>query len=301
MTIKQLSVGQVGTINVQVPYLEIGSGSPRGMIVAGQHGNEWSPLFVLEALLAKPHKLRGSAVIVPVANPFGFIAATRNETIEAKDLNRQFPGRPDGDFASRLAAALIDLTRGADFVIDLHTFSRQTPFLAGYTTMDGATPLAVNRLLSLLNPDIIWKVNEKVGEDRRFVGSFDGALAAAGTPAVFIEMPNYQQIAPTMVERITQSIRAVFDGFNSTATDSVPSAPQFRQRYLYADAAGVFTPAVHPLGTVTEGQTIGRIATLPAFEAVDVRAPVTGTVITIKGKEIVRTGSKIGSIGLPAE
>ncbi len=292
------TIGTIGTITIDLPILQFGSGTPRVLLTAVQHGAELSPLWIIKQLIAQQKKIKGTTTIIPVANPFGMIQSTRNEPIEGKNLNRQFPGSRTGDFTSRLAATIMDIAVTQDAVIDLHTFSRQSPFLVGFSADEAGMPTAaVQKLLSLLQPDIIWRVAENKGEDRRFVGSFDGALTAVGIPSVFIEMPNIQSIAPELIERISDSIVQTCNGLTK-ATPMQPTAPICTAKYLYADTAGLFAPLVKPLDTVTAGQVIARITSIPEFTETSVTTPVSGTVMTIKGTDIVRTGSKIASIGI---
>ena len=296
MTVNKLQIGAVGTFSVEIPYLEVGSGFPKGLITAVQHGGEWSPLWIIKELLKTPPQT-GTMTIIPIANPFGFVFGQRNEVIEGKDPNRQYPGRADGDFSARIADTIFSMAKTLDFVIDLHTFSRQAPFLAGYAQNEKADRYTVEKMIQLLQPDVVWAVDEKKGEDRRFNGSFDGALAREGIPSVFIEMPNYQMISDGLIARIATGVRNVFEGFQAPLGQS-KEIKRFSAKYLYADDAGIFDPLVKPLETVVAGQQIGTVSCFPTFEAKKVITPITGTLLTIKGKDVIRTGTKLGSIGV---
>lgn len=296
MTIQNLFIGSIGSFRVDLPILQLGSGSPRGLVVAVQHGGEWSPLWIVKELLRRPPSL-GSLTIIPVANPFGFVFGERNEMIEGKDPNRQYPGRPDGDFSARIADAIFSLAQAADFVIDLHTFSRQAPFLAGYAQDEKSDRSSVEKMVRLLQPDVVWTVDEKKGDDRRFNGSLDGALARNGIPSVFIEMPNYQMISDFLIARIAAGVRNVFEGFQEPLAQS-KEIKRFSAKYLYANDAGIFAPSVKPLEKVYTGQQIGTLSLFPTFENKSVTTPIGGMVLTIKGKDVIRTGTKIGSIGV---
>ncbi|MBI5037615.1 MAG: succinylglutamate desuccinylase/aspartoacylase family protein [Candidatus Kerfeldbacteria bacterium] len=291
-------IGTIGTIPVDLPILQFGSGTPRVLITAVQHGGELSPLWIIKQLIAQQEKIQGTITIIPVANPFGIIQGTRNEPIEGANLNRAFPGKPTGDFTSRLATVIMNIALKQDFVIDLHTFSRQSPFLVGFAADASGVPTpAVQKIIALLQPDLVWKVNEKKGEDRRFAGSFDGSLTAAGIPSVFIEMPNYQMISPALIDRITQSIITTGNGFLNT-TVTLSTMPMLTAQYLYADTAGLFAPTINLLDTVTAGQTIATVTSVTDFTETQIKTPVAGVVMTIKGNDLVRTGSKIASIGI---
>lgn len=296
MKLKKVKIGTIGVFQVELPYLVVGRGSPKGVIMAVQHGGELSPLWIIKSLLKLAKKIRGTATIVPIANPFGLITGNRNEAIEDKDLNRQFPGNKNGDFSGRLADKIFALCKNSDFVIDLHTFSRQSPFLAGYS-LSKNTQVEVKKIISLLKPDVAWVIDEKKGEDKRFSGSLDSALARRGIPSVFIEMPNYQTISPSLIARIADGILNVFSNF----TERMPAnmiVPEYKAKYLYASTAGLFEPTVPIMKKVTAGQVIGTICELPKFNTKKIITPVSGLVLTLKGKDLIRTGSKIGSIGL---
>ncbi|MFC1687879.1 succinylglutamate desuccinylase/aspartoacylase family protein, partial [Patescibacteria group bacterium] len=180
---------------------------------------------------------------------------------------------------------------------DLHTFSRQSPFLVGFTDSEGAVQQNVQKMIQLLQPDIIWKVNEKKGEDRRFQGSLDGALTEKGIPSVFIEMPNYQMISDEMIRRISDGLVSVFNGFTSS---DVPKKDilVFSAKYIYSDDAGLFHPKVLLLQKIQKGDVIGEVSLFPSFEKKKITSPFTGTILTIKGKDVIRTGTKLGSIGV---
>ena len=102
----------------------VGSGEPVGLVIAGVHGDEgpWGAMAIQKLLENTPlEALKGTLRIVPNANPLAMWADKRNATSDNKDLNRAFPGNPDGSHTERLAAILSDVAiDGADVLIDLH-------------------------------------------------------------------------------------------------------------------------------------------------------------------------------------
>jgi N-alpha-acetyl-L-2,4-diaminobutyrate deacetylase len=70
-----------------------------------------------------PAAFTGRVVIVPVANPPAFAAHRRTSPLDALDLNRAFPGKPDGSPSERLAHCLFDsVLRHCDFLFSLHSW-----------------------------------------------------------------------------------------------------------------------------------------------------------------------------------
>lgn len=88
-------------------------------ISAAIHGNEnTGSQAVLELFrILKDTPLKGRILLLPVANPYAFAVNERFCTIDKVDLNRQFPGNPQGTYSQQLAYAL---TREFFNVIDVH-------------------------------------------------------------------------------------------------------------------------------------------------------------------------------------
>ena len=80
------------------------------------HGNERVGARILETVEGVLVK-RGT-VITNIANREAF---TLNKRFIDQDLNRSFPGRPEGNYEERLASELSLLVNAADVVIDIHS------------------------------------------------------------------------------------------------------------------------------------------------------------------------------------
>jgi hypothetical protein len=75
---------------------------------------------------------------------------------QTRNLNRAFPGRPDGNFTEQVAFAITELVRRekADLVIDLHEASPEYPVINAVVAHERAMPLAVDVVMSLELRDI---------------------------------------------------------------------------------------------------------------------------------------------------
>jgi hypothetical protein len=69
-----------------------------------------------------PRALRGTLILVHIANPPSFYGRTIYASpADGKNLNRVFPGRPDGTLSERIAYAITtQVIAKADFLVDLH-------------------------------------------------------------------------------------------------------------------------------------------------------------------------------------
>ena len=75
---------------------------------------------------------------------------------ETRNLNRAYPGRPDGTFTERIAYAIASLIRAerVDFVIDLHEASPEYPVVNAIVAHERAMPVASAAVLNLEFDDI---------------------------------------------------------------------------------------------------------------------------------------------------
>jgi predicted deacylase len=130
-------------------------------VIAGIHGDEHEGPAALLALGERldPGALRGTLVLVPVANPPAFNTATRWNRHDGQNLNRVFPGEADGSITHRIARLLVEeVIPGADFVITIHGWtagSLTVPYVeytSGHETSQAARAGAAAFGLEYLEP-----------------------------------------------------------------------------------------------------------------------------------------------------
>ena len=123
--------GYTGTLRVEIPfYVLVGKRREPGiLILAGVHGDEYEGVAALQDLAREvdPKKLMGTLTLVPVVNPQAFYAGTRRNPVDFGDLNRSFPGNPDGTPSERLAHTLFqELVLGNDCLLSMHGWSKES-------------------------------------------------------------------------------------------------------------------------------------------------------------------------------
>lgn len=97
-----------------IPMAEELPPADKVVVVGGVHGNERSGIAAAEQLEAE-HDPR--VQVFPRANPW---AEGSRRSPDGTDMNRLFPGRPDGTPEERQAHAIFQAASQADVVIDLH-------------------------------------------------------------------------------------------------------------------------------------------------------------------------------------
>jgi len=97
---------------------------PVVLICAGMHGDEINGVEIVRRTLVQQfynNLLRGSAIVMPLINIYGFINFSR-QVPDGKDVNRSFPGSRSGSLASQVAYVLSkEIFPKIDYAIDCHT------------------------------------------------------------------------------------------------------------------------------------------------------------------------------------
>ena len=120
-----------GSVMIPITVVKNGQG-PTALLTGGNHGDEYEGPIALFDLARNldPAEVQGRVVIVPAMNYPAFLAGTRTSPIDKGNLNRSFPGRPDGTVTEKIAdyfqRVLLPL---ADVVLDFHSGGRTLDFL----------------------------------------------------------------------------------------------------------------------------------------------------------------------------
>lgn len=120
-----------GSVMIPICVIRNGAG-PTALLTGGNHGDEYEgPLALFElARTLDPKDVSGTVIIVPAMNYPAFRAGTRTSPIDKGNMNRAFPGRPDGTVTEKIADYFQrHLLPRADIVLDFHSGGRTLDFL----------------------------------------------------------------------------------------------------------------------------------------------------------------------------
>jgi predicted deacylase len=114
-------------VPVSTPILVVNGkfAGPTLCLTAAVHGDELNGIEMVRRVIhnLKSEKLSGAVLGVPIVNLQGFRRGSRYLP-DRRDLNRFFPGNPDGSAASRIAHSFFtEIVTHCDALIDLHTGS----------------------------------------------------------------------------------------------------------------------------------------------------------------------------------
>jgi N-alpha-acetyl-L-2,4-diaminobutyrate deacetylase len=120
-----------GSVMIPIAVIRKGEG-PIALLTGGNHGDEYEgPLALFElARTLEPKDVSGTVIIVPAMNYPAFRAGTRTSPIDKGNLNRSFPGRPDGTVTEKIADYFQRyLLPRTDIVLDFHSGGKTLDFL----------------------------------------------------------------------------------------------------------------------------------------------------------------------------
>jgi len=292
LEVSQTSLGMPVTLPVRVVR---GPRKGPAVFVSGAiHGDELNGTGIIRELMLRRLELgRGTLILVPVVNVFGFERHSRYLP-DRRDLNRSFPGSPDGSLAFRLAHTFFDKIVGlCDYGLDLHTATQgrvNFPHVRGNLAHRG-----VNQLARWFGCELVL---DRPGHEH----SVRHVATEAGCPTIVLEAGEAMKIERRVVEigvrgvlNVLQSLRMI-DG-----SPSLPETPLIVQKSLWARAqvGGLLRFSVSPGDVVTEGMRIAYCDTFFGNQSPSVRAPVGGVVLGMCSLPVVRPGGPVCHIGIP--
>ena len=279
---------------------------PHLLVTAGVHGDEFEPMAAVRGLIKTlgARQLRGRVTLVPVVNEPAFRRGARAAE-DGLDLARTCPGRPDGSITERVADALSQLIRSADYYIDLHTggTAQQIVPLAGYMLHRDPRVLEVQRRMAkAFELPLVW------GTTPTLQGRSLSVARDANVPAIYVEHGGggggYD---PVKVEALVAGCTNVMahlgmlDGLTSSSrVQYVVEDDREQSGYLQinhpAPCAGFFAAAVTLGETVEGGQPLGEVVDPLGDAPVSVAAAHSGIVAVLRSFPSVNKGDSLATV-----
>ena len=298
-----------GAVLQTAVHLVVGnSEGPVLYVQAAVHGDEVNNVEALRQLLSglNPQEMRGVLIAIPVVNGPAFLARRRHNPIDREDMNRVWPGQPNGSTSSQMAYDLFQQAiRHAQYVIDLHTAS--STYLLH--TVYGAGDAASRKLAEVFGLELLLEeeVDQKLKE-ARFQGKLRNVLNARGVPAITPELGGTNCIEPANVALGVRGVTNVMKHLGMLPGAVSPSErPQITLRGSHLDhvittKGGFWIPAVKEGDRVEQGDVLGHIYSLLTFEVAEtIRAPYNGYVLGRPGSPVVNFGDDVINLCLLQE
>jgi predicted deacylase len=275
---------------------------PRLLITGGVHGDEYEPMEAIRQLMTEidTAKLSGQVTLVPVVNEPAFEARARVAG-DGFDLARVCPGKADGSITERIAFALSEMIRSANFYIDLHTGGSALELypLAGYMLHKDEKICDVQRRMArAFNLPLVWGTSAKAD------GRSLSVARDAGVPAIYAEYGGGGTCTERGIEDYVAGCMNVMGELGmldrmtaSSRVSHVIEDPRDRSGHLQiqhpAPEGGFFSPAVNLGEQVKTKQIIGSVVDVLGEKKHEVPAADDGFVVMLRANRRVQRGDAL--------
>ncbi|SPE41828.1 Succinylglutamate desuccinylase/aspartoacylase [Candidatus Sulfopaludibacter sp. SbA3] len=292
-----------------IPVIVVNGGKPGPVLalVAGSHGTEYASIVALQKLAqaADPKDLSGTLIIVPLINLPSFTQKVPHlNPVDGKNMNRFYPGKPDGTQTERISWAIAkQVVEKCDYLIDLHggdldeNLRRYSYWAAtGKEAQDAASRAMV----------LAFGLDHIIQQDFRTPVAPGGAVtitrfaAGLGKPCVTAEAGHAGSSDADDVDSLILGCWNVARHLKMLPGTAAPvEHPLWLSRVsvMTSELDGVFYPLVGPEAYVSQGMKIGYVTDYFGRKVWDATAPIAGVVLYIGAVPSLKKGDTIAHIG----
>jgi N-alpha-acetyl-L-2,4-diaminobutyrate deacetylase len=253
-----------GSILIPITVVRNGSG-PTALLTGANHGDEYEGPIALQGLAhdLDPHDVTGRIIIVPYMNLPAFHAARRTSPLDGKNLNRSFPGAPDGSPTEKIADYFERiLLPMADVVLDFHSGGKTLdfiPFAAAHLLDDQDQQAACIAAMEAFNAPYSMILREIDA-----VGMYDTAAEAAGKVFVSTELGGGGTSTARSARIARRGAENMLRHAGILAGDLAPQPSMHIDTtgagsFHLSETGGMIEPLVDLGEEVSEGDTLARI------------------------------------------
>jgi uncharacterized protein len=273
------SVDRSPYFQVKTPVCVVRNGAgPSALLMAGNHGDEYEGELSLARLIRRldPSRMRGRVTILPIANAPAVRAAKRCSPLDDGNLNRAFPGNPEGSPTARLAHFLeSEMFPRHDVVFDIHSGGTSMAHLPCALIERQRDPERQTHALDLMRR--LGFAHGFIADNGPAAPTSMGAAARSGAIGLSGEFGGGGSTSPASMAATEAAIDNLLLalGIVEAPVFSKHSSPTRPMRILslarqsqtiYATRAGWFEPAVNLGDEVAAGDVAGWLHDLERLE-----------------------------------
>ena len=286
-----------GSVMIPLTVVKNGEG-PTALLTGGNHGDEYEgPIALFDlARRLKAEDVSGRVIILPAMNYPAFLAGTRTSPIDKGNMNRSFPGAPDGTVTAKIAdyfqRTLLPI---ADIVLDFHSGGKTLdflPFCAAHILPDKAQEAKAFELVQAFGAPWSMKMLEIDA-----VGMYDTAAEEMGKIFITTELggggtatARSAGIAKAGVANVLKAagiLKGPVEAEQTTWLD-MPDGNCFS----FAEDSGLIEPLCDLGHQVRNGDVVARIYPVgrTGVEPLEIRARMDGVLVARHFPGLVKSG-----------
>ncbi len=267
---------------------------PKLCLTGAVHGDELNGIEVVRRLMydIEPKELHGTVIGVPIVNLQGFRRGSRYLP-DRRDLNRFFPGNPDGSSAARIAYSFFsEIVAHCDLLIDLHTGSFRRTNLPQLRA--DLTRPEVDNLAKKMGAIVVVQSEGAEGSLRR-------AAVESGVPAVTLEAGAPHELSRTDIEYGVKSIESAMDNLGMIHRrrfwERAAEPVYYESSWIRAKDGGMLFSEVALGHEVVKGDLLGVVTDPITNKSSQIRAPFDGQIIGMALNQVMFPGFAAYHIG----
>lgn len=265
------------------------------LLLAGLHGDEINGIEIIRRILTKGFNkpLIGTVICVPIMNIYGFLNYSR-DLPDGKDVNRSFPGSKTGSLASRVAHHLMtEIIPLIDYGIDFHTGGASR---ANYPQIRCLLDDSINKELAIaFGPPYILNSIYRPNSLRR-------ESAMLGKRIIVYEAGESMRFDRDAIRLGVKGVKRVMQYLGMSYDVSAPeNEPEIllKATWLRARYSGLFHYFIQNGKKIQKNQLIGAITDPFGDFYSQIKAPVSGYIISVNNNPVVNQGDALMHIGIP--
>ena len=293
--------------SVMIPLTVIANGDgPTALLTGANHGDEYEGPIALQHLAAtlRPEDVTGRVIIVPAFNYPAFRAGTRTSPIDKGNMNRAFPGRPDGTVTEKIADYFQrTLLPMADLAVDFHSGGKTldfVPFAAAHILEDKAQEAACFAAMEAFNAPYSVQMLEIDSQ-----GMYDNAVEEMGKVLVTTELGGGGTSTAKSVAIARKGLRNVLI-HAGILRGEMEIAPSVRldmpdgDCFVFSEQDGMCEPVVDLGQRVAKGDVLARIWPVDrtGVAPTELRAKRDGLLISRHFPGLIKAGDCAGVVGV---
>ncbi len=286
-------------VPVSTPVLVVNGVTPGPTLclTAAVHGDELNGIEIVRRVVhdIDPDSLSGAVIGVPIVNVQGFRRGSRYLP-DRRDLNRFFPGNPNGSAAARIAHSFfVNVISHCDALIDVHTGSLSRANLPQIRA-------------DLRDPGVVALTqgfgSMVVLHSEPTPGMLRYAATQIGVPTVTLEAGGPLELELTEVKRGVKGVETLLTTLGMVRKIRLFGDPEpvyYSSSWVRSNNGGILLSNVSLGSTVRKGDLLGTITDPMNNVQVELLSPYSGRIIGMSRNQVVMPGDAAFHVGIEAD